>query len=141
MLSVVIITVGVALIVLSPVIGFFLGQVIKVITLHLFKRTTPRRVDPLFRVLLYGTKMTGPDFYVPFWVIIASYSAIPLGTLAGGWRVIRNLGVGLTDLKSAPPIPSPAPSWASAQQNGCPPSAGIWRRISSGPGYSPFPAP
>ena len=113
-------------IVLSPVIGFLLGHIIMVITLHLFKRKTPRRVDSLFHVmqllssvvfslghgsndaqktmgiiavLLYSTKMIGPDFYVPIWVIIAAYSAIAIGTLAGGWRVIRTLGVGLTDLK------------------------------------------
>jgi inorganic phosphate transporter, PiT family len=113
-------------IVLSPVIGFVLGHVMMVITLHLFKRTTPSRVDSLFRmlqllssaifslghgsndaqktmgiiaVLLYSTGHLGSEFYVPVWVIIAAYSAIALGTLAGGWRVIRTLGVGLTDLK------------------------------------------
>lgn len=116
----------VAFIFLSPIIGFLLGHIIMVITLHLFKRTTPRRVDSLFRVmqllssaifslghgsndaqktmgiitvLLYSTGYLGPDFYVPFWVIVAAYSAIALGTLAGGWKVIRTLGVGLTDLK------------------------------------------
>ncbi|MFZ2634141.1 MAG: inorganic phosphate transporter [Desulfosalsimonadaceae bacterium] len=116
----------VAFIVLSPVIGFLLGHVMMVITMHLFKKTTPRRVDSLFRVmqllssaifslghgsndaqktmgiiavLLYSTGYLGPDFYVPLWVIFAAYSAIALGTLMGGWRVIRTLGVGLTDLK------------------------------------------
>ena len=116
----------VAFIVLSPVIGFILGHLIMVITLHLFKRTPPRRVDSLFRVmqllssaifslghgsndaqktmgiiavLLYTTGHLGNEFYVPLWVIIAAYSAIALGTLAGGWKVIRTLGVGLTDLK------------------------------------------
>jgi inorganic phosphate transporter, PiT family len=113
-------------IVLSPVIGFILGHFMMVITLHLFKRTTPRRVDSLFRilqllssaifsfghgsndaqktmgiiaVLLYSTGYLGSEFYVPLWVIITAYSAISLGTLAGGWRVIKTLGVGLTDLK------------------------------------------
>lgn len=116
----------VAFIFLSPIIGFILGHVIMVITLHVFKRSTPSRVDSLFRVmqlvssgvfslghgsndaqktmgiiavLLYSTKLIGPEFYVPVWVIVAAYSAIALGTLAGGWRVIRTLGVGLTDLK------------------------------------------
>ncbi|MDX9820128.1 MAG: inorganic phosphate transporter [Desulfococcus multivorans] len=36
---------------------------------------------------------------LPVWIIVAAYSAIALGILAGGWRVIRTLGVGLTDLK------------------------------------------
>jgi inorganic phosphate transporter, PiT family len=116
----------VVFIILSPVIGFVLGHVMMVITLHLFKRKTPRRVDSLFRILqlvssaifslghgsndaqktmgiiailLFSTGHLGPEFYVPIWVIIAAYSAIALGTLAGGWRVIRTLGVGLTDLK------------------------------------------
>lgn len=116
----------VAFIVLSPVIGFILGHFIMVLTLHLFKRTAPRRVDSLFRVmqlvssgifslghgsndaqktmgiiavLLYTTGYLGAEFYVPVWVIIAAYTAIALGTLAGGWKVIRTLGVGLTDLK------------------------------------------
>jgi PiT family inorganic phosphate transporter len=113
-------------IVLSPVIGFLLGHIIMVITMHLFKRKTPRRVDSLFRVmqllssavfslghgsndaqktmgiiavLLFSTGYLGSEFYVPVWVIIAAYSAIALGTLMGGWKVIRTLGVGLTDLK------------------------------------------
>jgi PiT family inorganic phosphate transporter len=116
----------VTFIVLSPVIGFVLGHIMMVITLHLFKRTTPRRVDGLFRilqllssaifslghgsndaqktmgiivVLLYSTGYLGPVFYVPLWVILAAHTAIALGTLAGGWRVIKTLGVGLTDLK------------------------------------------
>jgi PiT family inorganic phosphate transporter len=116
----------VVFIVLSPVIGFVLGHIMMVITLHLFKRTTPRRVDGLFRilqllssaifslghgsndaqktmgiivVLLYSTGYLGPVFYVPLWVILAAHTAIALGTLAGGWRVIKTLGVGLTDLK------------------------------------------
>jgi PiT family inorganic phosphate transporter len=115
-----------AFIVLSPVIGFLLGHIIMVITMNLFKRKSPRRVDSLFRVmqlassavfslghgsndaqktmgiiavLLFSTGYLGTEFYVPLWVIIAAYSAIALGTLMGGWKVIRTLGVGLTDLK------------------------------------------
>ncbi len=115
-----------AFIILSPIIGFFLGHIIMIITLHLFKHKTPRRVDKLFRmlqllssavfslghgsndaqktmgiiaVLLYSTGHLGSEFYVPLWVVVAAYSAIALGTLAGGWRVIKTLGVGLTDLR------------------------------------------
>ncbi len=116
----------VVFIVLSPVIGFLLGHIMMVITLHLFKRRTPSRVDSLFRmmqllssaifslghgcndaqktmgiiaVLLYSTGYLGAKFYVPLWVIFAAYSAIALGTLLGGWRVIPAMGVGLTNLK------------------------------------------
>ncbi|SPD75475.1 putative low-affinity inorganic phosphate transporter [uncultured Desulfobacterium sp.] len=113
-------------IVLSPVLGFVLGYIIMVLTLHAFKSSTPRKVDIHFRtlqllssavlslahgtndaqktmgiiaVLLYSTGYLGETFHVPYWVIIASYSTISLGTLAGGWKVIKNIGVGLTDLK------------------------------------------
>ncbi len=116
----------VAFIVLSPAIGFLLGHILMVITLNLFKRKTPSRVDSLFRmmqllssaifslghgcndaqktmgiiaVLLFTSGFLGPEFYVPLWVILAAHTAIALGTLLGGWRVIRTLGVGLTDLK------------------------------------------
>ncbi len=113
-------------IVLSPIIGLLLGYFIMILTMFVFQRTAPLKVDHLFRglqlvssaifsighgtndaqktmgiisVLLFSTGRLGPEFHVPAWVIIASYSAISLGTLAGGWKVIKTLGLGLTDLK------------------------------------------
>jgi PiT family inorganic phosphate transporter len=113
-------------IVLSPIIGLILGYLLMILTMLIFRRTSPRKVDHLFRglqllssaifsighgtndaqktmgiisVLLFSTGRLGPEFHVPFWVIIASYSAISLGTLAGGWKVIKTLGHNLTDLK------------------------------------------
>jgi PiT family inorganic phosphate transporter len=113
-------------IVLSPLIGLILGFFMILLTMYVFKRSTPRKVDGLFRglqllssaifslghgsndaqktmgiisVLLFSTGMLGAEFYVPSWVIIASYSAIFFGTLAGGRRVIKTLGQGLTQLK------------------------------------------
>lgn len=113
-------------IVLSPLIGLILGYLLMIIVLHLFKNISPRKVDHHFRflqllssavfslghgsndaqktmgiisILLFSAGMLGNEFYVPTWVIIASYSAISIGTLAGGWKVIKTLGVGLTDLK------------------------------------------
>lgn len=47
---------------------------------------------------LYAAGIT-TEFHVPFWVVISAYSAIALGTLVGGQKVIKTLGVGLTDLK------------------------------------------
>jgi PiT family inorganic phosphate transporter len=38
-------------------------------------------------------------FEVPFWVLLASYSSIALGTLSGGWRIVRTMGARLTRLK------------------------------------------
>lgn len=113
-------------IVLSPVLGFILSYFIMVITLYVFKKTPPKKVDHYFRylqlfssaifslghgsndaqktmgivaVLLYSTGYLGDHFYVPTWVIFAAYSAIALGTLTGGWKVIQTLGMRLTDLK------------------------------------------
>ena len=50
-------------------------------------------------ILLFSTGYIGPEFYVPTWVVFAAYGAISLGTLTGGWKVIKTLGAGLTDLK------------------------------------------
>lgn len=113
-------------IVLSPLIGMILSYFLMYLTILIFKRKSPRKVDSLFRVLqlissavfslghgtndaqktmgiiailLYSTGRLGGEFHVPLWVILASYSAISIGTLAGGWRVIRTLGMSLTHLK------------------------------------------
>jgi len=113
-------------IVLSPIIGLILGYLLMVGTMFLFRKQAPLKVDHLFRglqllssavfsighgsndaqktmgiisVLLFSTGRMGPEFHVPTWVIITCYSAISLGTLAGGWRVIKTLGLSLTTLK------------------------------------------
>ena len=113
-------------IVLSPVIGILLGYLLMILVMFVFRRSAPRKVNNLFRamqllssavfslghgsndaqktmgiisVLLFSTGKIGAEFHVPTWVIIASYSTISLGTLAGGWRVIRTLGLELTHLK------------------------------------------
>jgi inorganic phosphate transporter, PiT family len=113
-------------IVLSPVIGLLLGYIMMILTMTVFRRQAPMKVDHVFRglqlvssaifsfghgtndaqktmgiiaVLLFSTGYIGPEFHVPFWVIITSYSAISLGTLFGGWKVIKTLGLSLTNLK------------------------------------------
>ncbi|NMC69419.1 MAG: inorganic phosphate transporter [Myxococcales bacterium] len=113
-------------IVLSPLIGLVLGFLLMIGVLWLFRRATPGRVDRLFRIgqlvssaafslshgandaqktmgiiaaLLFASGYLGDTFYVPTWVVFASYTAIALGTLAGGWRVIRTMGMRLTALK------------------------------------------
>jgi PiT family inorganic phosphate transporter len=112
-------------IVLSPVIGLVVGALLMIGVSWIFRRMSPFRVDRFFRVgqlassaafsLGHGTndaqKTMGiiavllyssghiDHFYVPVWVILAAYTAIALGTLAGGWKVIRTMGVRLTDLR------------------------------------------
>ncbi len=113
-------------IVLSPLIGLVLSYFIMIITMLVFRNAHPRKVDKLFRfmqllssavfslghgsndaqktmgiiaILLFSTGYLGTEFYVPTWVIFASYGMIALGTLAGGKKVIKTLGSGLTHLK------------------------------------------
>lgn len=110
----------------SPIVGFVLGYLLMVLTYWLLRKSKPGKVDHLFRilqlassaffslghggndaqktmgiiaVLLFSTGYLGAEFYVPEWVVIACYSAIGLGTLTGGWKVIKTMGVNLTDLK------------------------------------------
>jgi PiT family inorganic phosphate transporter len=113
-------------IVLSPVIGLFLGAVFMVIVTWIFRNSKVKTVDKKFRVgqlissaafslghgtndaqktmgiisiLLFTNGYLGSEFYVPYWVIIISYTAIGLGTLAGGWKVIKTMGMKLTHLR------------------------------------------
>jgi len=94
--------------------------------MRVFARSTPHRVDFWFRklqlissalislghggndaqktmgiiaVLLFSSGMLGASFYVPKWVIISCYLVISLGTLFGGWRIIRTMGMKITKLK------------------------------------------
>ncbi|MFA5816479.1 MAG: inorganic phosphate transporter [Bacteroidales bacterium] len=111
---------------LSPIIGFFLGCLIMIGTMWLFRKRSPRKVDGIFRVmqlvssavfslghgtndaqktmgiitiLLFSTGYLQGEFHVPTWVIFASHLTIGAGTLAGGWKVIKTLGTSLTHLK------------------------------------------
>ncbi len=115
-----------AFIVLAPVLGLGIGFALMVATLWVFRRVRPSRVDGLFRrlqlvsaafyslghgtndaqktmgiiaILLFTGGYLGPEFYVPFWVIMAAHLAIGLGTLAGGWRIVKTMGMRLTKLR------------------------------------------
>src|SRR5574337_673106 len=113
-------------IVLAPVIGLALGFTLMVATQWVFRRFRPSRVDGLFRrlqllsaafyslghgtndaqktmgiiaILLFSAGYLGPEFYVPVWVILAAHAAIGLGTFAGGWRIVKTMGMRLTKLR------------------------------------------
>ena len=113
-------------IVLAPVIGMVLGFVLMVATLWIFRGARPSRVDALFRrlqllsaacyslghgtndaqktmgiiaILLFSSGYLGPEFYVPFWVILAAHAAMAFGTMAGGWRIVKTMGMKLTRLR------------------------------------------
>ncbi len=110
---------------LSPVIGFGLAMVMMLITSWLFRGFQPRRAEGVFKslhllssaaysishggndaqktmgmitVLLYSTGYLKGEFHVPEWVVIACYAAIALGTMSGGWKIIKTMGNKLTRL-------------------------------------------
>ena len=116
----------VAFILISPLMGFLLGSSMMVLVAWLMKATTPRRVDRWFRrlqllsasfyslghggndaqktigiiwMLLIAAGLSGAKESVPLWVIISCYVAIALGTLFGGWRIVRTMGMKITKLK------------------------------------------
>ena len=112
-------------IVLSPLIGMLLGLVLMTAILWIFRWTPPSRVDRWFRRLQLlsaaffslnhgandAQKTMGiiagvlfaagyiQTFDIPFWVVLAAHSAIGLGTLAGGWRIIHTMGSKITKLQ------------------------------------------
>jgi PiT family inorganic phosphate transporter len=113
-------------IVLSPLLGFVLAQVLVVAVQWANLRSTPYAVDRRFRilqlisaslyslghggndaqktmgiiaVLLYSQGMLGGAFHVPFWVVISCQFAMALGTLIGGWRIVHTMGSRITHLK------------------------------------------
>src|SRR6266571_5184287 len=115
-----------AFMILAPLIGLLVGFLMMVLVLNVFKRETPGRVDKVFRrgqllsaaayslghgtndaqktmgiiaVLLFSTGYLGPDFYVPFWVVLAAHAALGLGTMAGGWRIVKTMGMRITKLR------------------------------------------
>jgi inorganic phosphate transporter, PiT family len=53
----------------------------------------------IISILLFSAGYLGSEFYVPFWVILAAHAAIGLGTLAGGWRIVKTMGMRLTKLR------------------------------------------
>ena len=112
-------------IVLSPLVGFLLAMVLVAIVSWASVRSTPFAVDRAFRilqfasaslyslghggndaqktmgiiaVLLYSQGQLGGDFFVPFWVVLSCQAAMAMGTLMGGWRIVRTMGLRITKL-------------------------------------------
>jgi PiT family inorganic phosphate transporter len=110
---------------LSPTIGLLLALLLVLIVAWVSVRSTPLAVDNRFRklqlvssalyslghggndaqktmgiisVLLYSQGMLGDKFYVPFWVVVSCYVAIALGTMSGGWRIVKTMGSKITRL-------------------------------------------
>ena len=52
-----------------------------------------------FASLLFAKGLLGSTFYVPFWVVLSCQVAMALGTLVGGWRIVKTMGSRITRLK------------------------------------------
>ena len=112
--------------VLAPLIGLTVGFLMMLTTIWIFHRETPGRIDRIFRrgqlvsaaayslghgtndaqktmgiiaVLLFTTGHLGKEFFVPTWVILSAHAAIALGTMAGGWRIVKTMGMRITKLR------------------------------------------
>jgi PiT family inorganic phosphate transporter len=116
----------ISFIVLSPLLGFLFGSMMMLIVSWLFVRSTPQPVDKWFRrmqlisasmyslghggndaqktmgiiwMLLIAAGVSAASDPLPWWVIVSCYAAISLGTLLGGWRIVKTMGQKITKLK------------------------------------------
>ncbi|MDH7514988.1 MAG: inorganic phosphate transporter [Bacteroidota bacterium] len=110
---------------ISPLFGMVISSLFSAATLWIVRKQPPRKVDKWFRrlqlvsaawyslshgandaqktmgiiaIVLFTNGLLGPVFSIPMWVIFMCYGFIALGTLVGGWRVIRTLGMRMTKL-------------------------------------------
>jgi PiT family inorganic phosphate transporter len=115
----------IAFILVSPMLGLLLGLLFGTLVYWLFRSSTPLKVDHLFRkgqllsAALYSMGHGGNDaqktmgiiasllfsaglidtFHIPEWVAVMCYTAIALGTMFGGWRIVKTMGQKITKLK------------------------------------------
>jgi len=112
--------------VVAPVLGLVLGLGLGIAVAWACRRTSPGRVDSIFRkgqllsaalyslghggndaqktmgiiaILLFSAGLLGPTFYVPNWVVFSCYTAMGLGTLFGGWRIVKTMGQKVAKLR------------------------------------------
>ena len=112
--------------IVAPLMGLAMGLGIGVVVYRTFRNWTPGAVDAVFRkgqllsaalyslghggndaqktmgiiaILLFSSGLLGPTFYVPLWVVLSCHAAMGLGTLFGGWRIVKTMGQRITKLK------------------------------------------
>jgi PiT family inorganic phosphate transporter len=112
-------------IILSPLIGMALGFVFFLAVAWIFRKSRPEPLDRLFRkvqlfsaaafsfghgmndaqktmgiiaVLLFSTGHL-KRLEIPFWIVLLCHAAIALGTLTGGWRIVRTMSMRITQLR------------------------------------------
>ena len=116
----------VAFIFIAPIAGLLLGLGFGIALYWLFRKSTPARVDHIFRkgqmvsaalyslghggndaqktmgiitVLLFSAGLLGTSFHIPLWVVLACQAAIALGTMFGGWRIVKTMGQKVAKIK------------------------------------------
>ncbi len=116
----------VSFIFISPVAGLILGWVIGLAVYWSFRKSSPLKVDHIFRKgqlvsaafysmghggndaqktmgiiasLLFSAGLLGGKYYIPNWVVISCYMAISVGTMFGGWRIVKTMGQKVAKLK------------------------------------------
>jgi len=116
----------VAFIFISPVLGMALGLINGVAVHWLFRRASPSSVDHIFRKgqllsaafyslghggndaqktmgiiagLLFSAGLLGKTFHIPLWIVLSCHGAIALGTMSGGWRIVKTMGQKVAKLR------------------------------------------
>ena len=111
---------------IAPLFGMIGGFLFLVLVMRIFRKSNPYKVNKYFKrlqlisafsysvghgsndaqktmgiiaIVLFSAGYLGNEFHVPLWVILASYTTIALGTWVGGRRVIKTVGMKLTNLK------------------------------------------
>ena len=111
---------------ISPLIGLILGLILMVVVMNISRYSTISKSNRIFRKLqlfsaaifsishglndaqktmgiiglvLFSGGYLGPTFHIPYWVVIMCYTVIALGTLSGGWRIVKTMGTKITKLQ------------------------------------------
>ena len=113
-------------IILSPLFGLALALALSIALLWIFEKSLPYKTEQRFNklqfissslyslghggndaqktmgiiaILLYANGYLQGEFHIPFWVVISCQVAMALGTLFGGWRIVKTMGMGITRIK------------------------------------------
>jgi len=113
-------------IILSPAFGLCLGLILMILVLNLSRNSNVAIANKLFRklqllsaasyslghglndaqktmgiiaIVLYSRGLLGPTFRIPFWIVLLCHAVIALGTMAGGWRIVKTMGTKITKLR------------------------------------------
>jgi PiT family inorganic phosphate transporter len=114
----------VSFIILAPLLGGIAAALITILVMWIFHRVKPRTADPVFRVMLVGSSILSSighgtndaqksmgvialalfaggltrSFQLQNWIVISCYTAISLGTMFGGWRIVKTMGTKITKI-------------------------------------------